>query len=92
MMCYNNQKNPVAGKETVYMHIQDYPQLLQVLEGNQKIVYLCGAGASMALGKHRASWGAWLQNGKHYLTDAEKEIHPYFDLHLFETCIKRSLK
>lgn len=54
------------------MNITDYPQLLQILEENQKIVYLCGAGVSMALGAHRTSWGAWLQNGKRYLNDAEK--------------------
>lgn len=54
------------------MNITDYPQLLQVLESDQKIVYLCGAGVSMALGKHRTSWGAWLQNGTSYLSDAEK--------------------
>lgn len=54
------------------MNITDYPQLLQVLEENQKIVYLCGAGVSMALGEHRTSWGTWLQNGKRYLNNAEK--------------------
>ena len=54
------------------MNITDYPQLLQILEGDQKIVYLCGAGVSMALGNHRTGWGAWLQNGTSYLSDAEK--------------------
>lgn len=54
------------------MNITDYPQLLQILEGDQKIVYLCGAGVSMALGAHRTSWGTWLQNGKSYLSDSEK--------------------
>ena len=54
------------------MNIADYPQLIRILEGNQKIVYLCGAGASMALGNHRTSWGLWLQNGKSYLSDIEK--------------------
>lgn len=54
------------------MNIADYPQLIRILEGDQKIVYLCGAGASMALGNHRTSWGLWLQNGKSYLSDIEK--------------------
>lgn len=35
---------------------------------------------------------AALADAMDYLTDAEKEIHPYFDLHLFECRIKRSLK
>lgn len=54
------------------MPITDYPELLQVLQSDEKIVYLCGAGVSMALGKHSTSWGAWLQNGKNYLTDLQK--------------------
>ena len=33
----------------------------------QKIVYLCGAGASMSLGDHGLGWGNWILAGKKYL-------------------------
>lgn len=37
-------------------HISEYPQLLNTVLSTQKVVYLCGAGASMSLGSHRLSW------------------------------------
>lgn len=60
-------------------HITDYPSLLSTLENPEKIVYLCGAGASMSLGEHRSSWAAWLGAGKTYLTSKEQ--------HEFDTII-----
>ena len=52
--------------------ISDYPALQRVLESQEKIVYLCGAGASMSLGRHRNSWGTWLDTGKSRLLPAER--------------------
>lgn len=50
-----------------------YPQLIKVLSTKQKIVYLCGAGASMSLGNHNITWSNWILAGKSYL-DASKQI------------------
>ena len=50
-----------------------YPQLMEVLASKQKIVYLCGAGASMALCNHNITWANWILAGKSYL-DASKQI------------------
>ena len=50
-----------------------YPQLMKVLASKQKIVYLCGAGASMALCNHNITWANWILAGKSYL-DASKQI------------------
>lgn len=55
-----------------HRHISDYPALRQVLESCEKIVYLCGAGASMSLGRHRNSWGTWLQIGRDRLLPAQQ--------------------
>lgn len=55
-----------------FYHVTDYPSLLSTLENPEKIVYLCGAGASMSLGEHRSSWPAWLAAGKTYLTSKEQ--------------------
>ena len=52
--------------------VASYPQLLKTLATEQKIVYLCGAGASMSLANHRISWPNWLLEGKDYLDDTEK--------------------
>lgn len=38
------------------MDIHDYPELIDILKQNQKIVFLGGAGLSMALGEHMQSW------------------------------------
>lgn len=48
-------------------HISEYPQLLNAVLSCQKIVYLCGAGASMSLGDHGLGWGNWILAGKKYL-------------------------
>lgn len=55
-------------------HLTNYPQLTTVLESGEKIVYLCGAGASMALGNHRNSWGAWLNVGREMLASERKVV------------------
>lgn len=55
-----------------HRHIPDYPALQQVLESCEKIVYLCGAGASMSLGRHRNSWGVWLRTGRSRLLPAQQ--------------------
>lgn len=49
-------------------HISEYPQLLNAVLSCQKIVYLCGAGASMSLGDHGLGWANWILAGKRYLT------------------------
>ena len=48
-------------------YVSNYPQLLRTLATDQKIVYLCGAGASMSLANHRLSWPNWIIAGKEYL-------------------------
>ena len=53
-------------------HVTDYPQLKTALGSGEKIVYLCGAGASMALGAHRNSWGAWLNAGREMLAPEQQ--------------------
>lgn len=53
-------------------HISEYPQLLNTVLSTQKVVYLCGAGASMSLGSHRLSWANWIIEGKKYLTMPEQ--------------------
>lgn len=48
-------------------NVANYPQLLKTLGTEQKIVYLCGAGASMSLADHGMSWPNWILAGKDYL-------------------------
>lgn len=52
--------------------VEHYPQLLSAVTQSEKIVYLCGAGASMSLGEHQLSWTRWLLAGKSYLTETEQ--------------------
>lgn len=54
-------------------HVSEYPQLLNTVLAGQKIVYLCGAGASMSLGSHSLSWVNWILAGKQYLTLEEQD-------------------
>ena len=54
-------------------HVSEYPQLLTTVLAGQKIVYLCGAGASMSLGSHSLSWVNWILAGKQYLTLEEQD-------------------
>lgn len=51
-------------------YVANYPQLLRTLATDQRIVYLCGAGASMSLAHHRLSWPNWILAGKDYLDAA----------------------
>ena len=53
-------------------NVASYPQLLKTLGTECKIVYLCGAGASMSLAAHHISWPNWILAGKDYLSDLEK--------------------
>ena len=53
--------------------VTSYPQLLKTLAMDQKIVYLCGAGASMSLGGHRLSWPNWILSGREYLSSADQK-------------------
>ena len=57
----------IGGCPMINNHVAGYPQLKIALESAEKIVYLMGAGASMALGEHRNSWGAWLNAGREML-------------------------
>lgn len=50
----------------------NYPQLISAATESPKIVYLCGAGASMSLGAHQLSWTRWILEGKKYLTVPEQ--------------------
>lgn len=52
----------------------DYPGLKEILEGERRIVYLCGAGASMSLGNHKLNWENWLLAGKGYLPEDVREV------------------
>ena len=42
------------------INLTEYPQLQSALKQKKNIVYLCGAGLSMALGSHRHSWYNWI--------------------------------
>lgn len=53
-------------------NISEYPQLLNAIHSAEKIVYLCGAGASMSIGSHRLSWTNWIAEGRKYLTIPEQ--------------------
>ena len=53
--------------------IADYPELMRACEGRNEIVYLCGAGASMALGNHVLSWPRWILAGKAFLSAEEQD-------------------
>lgn len=53
-------------------YVANYPQLLRALATDQKIVYLCGAGASISLADHKLSWPNWILAGKHYLDTADQ--------------------
>lgn len=55
-------------------HLANYPQLTAALELGEKIVYLCGAGASMALGDHQNSWSAWLNVGRMMLDPEQQAV------------------
>ena len=54
--------------------VSTYPQLLNTLITSPRIVYLCGAGASMSLGEHGLSWPRWILAGKDYLSSAEQDV------------------
>ncbi len=60
--------------------IEKYPGLIEVLNGKDDIVYLCGAGVSMALGKHNVSWGEWLRRGEEYVEGDELGYDGAIDL------------
>lgn len=53
--------------------VKDYPSLCEAVAQNHRIVYLCGAGASMSLGDHRLSWVNWILAGKNYLLPDEQD-------------------
>ena len=53
------------------MNISNYLDLLNVLKLDEKIVYLCGAGLSIAFDKRSNSWISWLNSGKKYLNEEE---------------------
>lgn len=61
------------GGGELFMDIHDYPELIDVLKQNQKIVFLGGAGLSMALGEHKQSWPHWISGGRGYLAASEQE-------------------
>ncbi|WP_026659996.1 hypothetical protein [Butyrivibrio sp. AC2005] len=53
--------------------VSNYPKLMQTLTSEQKLIYLCGAGASMSLAEHRLSWPSWILAGKSYQTISEQD-------------------
>lgn len=55
------------------INLTAYPQLQSALKQNKNIVYLCGAGLSMALGGHRYSWYNWIAAASEHLPTADKE-------------------
>lgn len=48
-------------------HVTDYQQLYSTILGDEKVVYLCGAGVSMSLGNHNLNWSNWILAGKDFL-------------------------
>lgn len=55
------------------INLSDYPQLQSVLKQNKTIVYLCGAGLSMALGSHKYNWDCWIVAASKYMPAADSE-------------------
>lgn len=53
------------------MHISEYPSLMEVLRNNKKIIYIYGAGMSMALGEHRLTWSQWLLSSESYFNEEQ---------------------
>lgn len=53
------------------MYVSNYPELQKVLKADDKIVYLCGAGLSIAFDKRSKNWGSWLDSGKKYLNETD---------------------
>ena len=41
--------------------LSKYTELQDVLKSGRKIVYLFGAGFSIALGNHRQTWQKWIE-------------------------------
>lgn len=65
----------LVGAKSIYRVAEkdkEYPQLLNAIHSAEKIVYLCGAGASMSIGSHRLSWTNWIAEGRKYLTIPEQ--------------------
>lgn len=46
---------------------KDNTALLKTLQSAERLVYLCGAGFSMAIGEHSSSWSNWIKTGVSYL-------------------------
>lgn len=46
---------------------EDNTELIDTLQSADRLVYLCGAGFSMAIGEHSSSWGNWIRTGASYL-------------------------
>lgn len=42
-------------------------QLFEILSNSERLVYLCGTGFSMSLGKHFYTWLNWIKESKKYL-------------------------
>lgn len=53
------------------INLSTYPQLQSVLRQDKPIVYLCGAGLSMALGGHEYGWENWIAAARGYMSAAE---------------------
>lgn len=49
-------------------------QLFEILSSTEKLVYLCGTGFSMSLGKHSLTWSKWIEKSKDYIDISKQKI------------------
>lgn len=54
------------------MLISNYPKLQNILKSDEKIVYLCGAGVSIAFDNRSKNWWNWLQSGRGFLSESDR--------------------
>lgn len=54
----------------MYSDDKNKKQLFEILSNSEKLVYLCGTGFSMSLGKHFYTWLNWIKESKKYLDNS----------------------
>lgn len=60
-------------------------RLLELLKSHKRIIFLFGAGMSLALGNKARTWGGWLKEGRNYLSDSDISV---FDAKFDEFSVK----
>lgn len=53
------------------MFVASNPAFASALKQNKKLIFLCGAGVSMSLGKHGMGWAKWIESSEKFLSADE---------------------